>query len=104
VLIHEAIRVSGNVLTGHIICFTTHINHLCTIPSIVGGLLQDCKRKYKFILPVRFSLSASRRLLFSILRFFFFYSLNLLSPSPSFAAVGDRPVCLVVQPEVSVAT
>jgi hypothetical protein len=70
----------------------THINHLCTIPSTVETYYKAANANTTYFLLLC-SLPIFRHLLYSVITCFSFIYIHSV-----FAALGDRPVCLVVKP------
>jgi hypothetical protein len=80
---HSRGSLFGNVLTGHTAVFTTHINHLYTIPSIAGGILQSREREHIFIVSFGVSILYAYYILFYTVNLFFIH-LIFAPPPPIF--------------------
>jgi hypothetical protein len=101
--IHEAICLSGNVPTGHIVDFSTHKSTTCIQYQVLLAAYYKALNANTHLF-----ISSVFLLLFLDIYYVQFYVISLylfiqyLSTLPNFATLGDHPVCLVVKLEMPV--
>jgi hypothetical protein len=98
---NQTIRKCAN--RSHFRLYYTHINHLYTIPSIVGGILQSREHEHinYFLLFPLYILDFYNILFYAIYLSILFIQF-FTPPTPIFGALGRCPVCPVVKPAVKI--